>query len=503
MLPAMKGNVPASRTGSGELEQYFAPFASRIVGHRQQFITPYGLQTMVYADWTASGRLYGPIEERIVQDIGPFAANTHTESNETGEAMTLAYREARRLIKEQVHAGKEDVLFFCGTGMTEAVNKLQRLMGLRVPYLLKQRMDIPEEERPIVFVTHMEHHSNQLSWMESVCDVHILEPGADGLVDPAKLEEALVRYPNRKRKIGAFTACSNVTGIEPPYFRLAEIMHLHGGAAFVDFSASAPYVAIDMHPPSALQKLDAIYFSPHKFLGGPGSSGILVMDSRLIASNKPDRPGGGTVLWTDRWGGFKYITDLEDREDGGTPGFLQAFRAALCFRLKEQMGIDLIRAREAELTEALLNGLGTVPGIALLDGHIRNRMGVLSFHTPRIHYPLFVRLLNDYFGIQARGGCACAGTYGHFLFDLDSETSAKIMQQVENGNLAVKPGFVRISLHPVMTDDEIRWIVRAVAEVDRHGEEWSKDYVYDALRNDYRHKDRTVFDITRWFELSE
>jgi selenocysteine lyase/cysteine desulfurase len=446
--------------------------------------------------------MYRPIEEKLVRDFGPFAANTHTESTATGAAVTLAYQEAKRVIKKHVNAGPGDMLLFCGNGMTAAVNKLQRLMGLRLPGHWKDRITLSEEERPIIFVTHMEHHSNQLSWQETVGDVHIVEPGSGGRVDPRKLDEAVARYPHRRLKIGAFTSCSNVTGIEPPLGDLAAVMYRHGGLAFADWTASAPYARLDMHPASRLERLDAVYFSPHKFLGGPGASGILVLDSRLSTAAAPDHPGGGTVLWTDPWGGCTYVQEAEEREDGGTPGWLQAAKAALAIRLKERMGEEALRARERELVRLLLDGLDGLPGIRILDGQVRERLGIVSFYPEDVHFPLFIRLLNDRFGIQTRGGCSCAGTYGHFLFSLDKETSERIRQQVESGDLSQKPGWVRISVHPIMTNGEIHRIVHAVRAVARHAHLWRQDYRYIKEKNDYVHRAAPpMIDIRRWFEI--
>jgi len=470
-----------------ELEQHFSRFREHILGNRASFRSPYGVQPILYADWAASGRMYGPIERKLTREFGPYAANTHSEATFTGAAMTEAYREAKRLIKRCVHAGPEDLLLFCGNGMTAAVNKLQRMLGLRLPYGWKPGDSLPEADRPVVFVTHMEHHSNHISWQETVADVVILEPDGSGRVSAASLEEALRRYGHRKGKIGAFTSCSNVTGVMPELGELAAAMHRHGGLAFADWTASAPYARLDMHPPNPDEALDAVYFSPHKFLGGPGSSGVLLFHSRLAANPVPDLPGGGTVIWTDRWGGSVYVEDREEREDGGTPGCLQAAKAALAFVLKEQMGADEICEREHQLAELLLEGLAAIPGMTILDGRLRERLPIVSFSCEGVHYPLMVRLLNDRFGIQSRGGCSCAGTYGHFLFDLSQEESERIRREVEKGNLLEKPGWVRLSLHPVMTDREVRYILEAVRRIVQFAPLWKRDYRYDPAVNDYRH----------------
>lgn len=485
-----------------ELERHFSRFRENTLGYNGLFRSPYGIRRILYADWAASGRMYGPIERKLIEEFGPYAANTHSEATFTGAAMTRAYREAKELIKRRIHAGPEDLLLFCGNGMTAAAGKLQRLLGLRLPPGWKPGAGFPEEERPVVFVTHMEHHSNQLSWQESIADVVVLEPDGSGRVSAERLEEKLQAYRHRTRKLGAFTSCSNVTGIMPELGRLARVMHLHGGVAFADWTASAPYVPLDMHPDDPMEALDAVYFSPHKFLGGPGSSGILAVNSKLLTGPVPDQPGGGTVLWTDPWGGRTYVEEREEREDGGTPGYLQAAKAALALVLKEQMGADEICERECQLKELLLNGIDAIPGIRVLDRGLRQRLPIVSFFCESIHYPLVVRLLNDRFGIQSRGGCSCAGTYGHYLFGLSKEESDRIRAEIEGGVLREKPGWIRLSLHPIMTDSEVRFILHALKLIVRYASLWKEEYRYDPKTNDYVHC-RTIPDnpSKSWYSL--
>ncbi|MBE0641154.1 MAG: aminotransferase class V-fold PLP-dependent enzyme, partial [Bacteroidales bacterium] len=380
------------------MEEYFRQFRERIIGQEQVFETPYGRQTMLYADWIASGRLYAPIEDRIVNTFGPFIGNTHTETSETGTLMTKSYHLAHKLIKKHVNAGPEDVIITSGFGMTGVVNKFQRILGLKPCLRPIGKHCLPDEERPVVFVTHMEHHSNHTSWFETVADVVQLMPDKELLVDLDDLRRALDRHRDRKLKIGAFTACSNVTGIETPYHEMAAIMHEHGGLCFVDFAASAPYVDIDMHPADPMQKLDAIMFSPHKFLGGPGSSGVLIFDASLYHNETPDQPGGGTVDWTNPWGGYKYIDDIEAREDGGTPGFLQAIRTALAINLKDQMGVENMRKREKGMVSLAFSLFRDIPGMHILADNVEDRLGILSFYLDGLHYNLVVKLLNDRYG---------------------------------------------------------------------------------------------------------
>lgn len=488
MLPVLKNlnNYPDPELTN--LENYFKVFRENIVGHNHIFRTPYGRKTMVYADWIASGRLYLPIEKIMLNSVGPFVGNTHTETSENGKLMTRAYRHAQKKIKEYVNASETDVILTTGFGMTGAVVKFQRILELKGCGEISHHSCLKDTERPVVFVTHMEHHSNQTTWYETSAEVVVIEPGRDMLVDPDKLEEALIKYRHRRRKIGSFTACSNVTGIRTPYHKLARLMHEYGGVAFIDFAASAPYEEIDMHPEDPMEKLDAIFFSPHKFLGGPGSSGVLIFDSSLYKSETPDQPGGGTVDWTNPWGEYKFSDDIEIREDGGTPGFLQAIRTALAMELKKQMGIPQIHEREKELMRLAFSRLYTVPGLHILSGNIEDRLGIISFYIDNIHYNLIVKILSDRFGIQVRGGCVCAGTYGHYLLNVNHDRSKKITDKINRGDLSEKPGWVRLSIHPTMTDEELLYIIDALKQIRENHLEWGNDYSYSKTTNEFRYK---------------
>ena len=361
------------------LETHFDFFRQNTIGFDLEYKSPYGTQKLIYADWIASGRLYKPIEFQIANVIGPYVANTHTETSETGTLMTKAYHYAHKLIKNHVNAGPEDVIITAGSGMTTVINKMQRIMGFKTCRMIKNNDCLQNRERPVVFISHMEHHSNHTNWFETNVDVVVLKPNKDLLISTDELRTQLEIYKDRAFKIGSFTACSNVTGIETPYHELAKIMHEYGGIIFVDFAASAPYIDIDMHPADdEMKKLDAIFFSPHKFLGGPGSSGVLIFDKSLYNSPTPDNPGGGTVDWTNPWGEYKYIDDIEIREDGGTPGFLQAMRTALAIEVKNQMQPQLIRQREHQLLQKAFNGLRAIPGLHILADNVEAQIGRAS-----------------------------------------------------------------------------------------------------------------------------
>ena len=488
-----------------ELEKYFEPFREKIIGNDATFESPYGTKRILYADWIASGRLYEPIEKKLQTQFGPYVANTHTETTTTGTLMTKAYHRSHQLIKKHVNAGPNDVILTAGYGMTAVINKLMRILSLKGCGGSKGDC-VKNSDRPVVFLTHMEHHSNHTSWFETIADVVMIEPNKDLRVNLDDLREKLELYKDRKFKIGSFTACSNVTGVNTPYYQMAKLMHEYGGLVFIDFAASAPYMEINMHPDDPMEKLDAIFFSPHKFLGGPGASGVLIFDKAMYTAEVPDNPGGGTVDWTNPWGKYKYVDDIEVREDGGTPGFLQSIKAALAIELKMQMGVENIMKREEELLKIALPGLRDIEGVEILANNVNDRLGVISFYHPAIHFNLFVKLLNDRFGVQTRGGCACAGTYGHFLLEVSYDKSQQITEKINSGDLSEKPGWVRWSLHPTMTDDEVHQILHAIREVTLHHEAWMKDYVYITKKNEFIHQNhlqRLPEDdiMSDWFRL--
>ncbi|MEE2954031.1 MAG: aminotransferase class V-fold PLP-dependent enzyme [Bacteroidota bacterium] len=486
------------------LEQYFEKYRKHVIGIDTVFETPFGNHKMIYADWVASGRLYAPIEKLFFENIFPFVGNTHTETSTTGATMSIAFSEALKHIKLHVNADKNDVIISSGAGMTMLVNKFQRILGLKIHETFKE--DIKIHNKPIVFITHMEHHSNQTSWLETIADVQIIPHQNNGEIDLEAFESILAANSERKLKIAAITSCSNVTGVVTPYYKIAEIMHNNNGLCFVDFACSAPYINIDMHPKNPKQRLDAIYFSPHKFLGGPGSTGILIFNRALYNNKIPDNPGGGTVDWTNPWGEHKYIDNIEIREDGGTPAFLQTIKTSLCIKLKEQMGVKNIIEREHEIQKIIWNRFANMKQVNLLAENIQERLGVYSFYINDVHYNLIVQLLNDRYGIQVRGGCSCAGTYGHILLNVNMKKSNSITNAINKGDLSEKPGWVRISIHPVMTDEEINFIMDAIEEISNNHSVWIQDYNYDKSTNAFifnkKEFNKNIMRAKKWFESS-
>lgn len=493
------------------LEKYFEKFRKEIIGIDQTIETPFGTKKLVYADWTASGRNYRPIEEKLMNTIMPFVANTHTETTATGRAMTLAYHEAKEIIKRHVNAHEDDALIFAGTGMTGAISKLQRILGLKYPedpnnYLEScSKRPIDDPNTPVVFITHMEHHSNHTSWLETIAKVEIIGQTMQGTVDIEDLKIKLDHHKNKTLKIASVIACSNVTGVQNDYHAIAEIMHLNNGYCFVDFACSGPYENINMHPNQELRRLDAVFLSPHKFLGGPGTAGVVIFNKKLYKNHVPDQPGGGTVTYTNPWGERYYIDDIETREDGGTPGFLQGIKTAMVIRLKEEMGVENIVAREHEIISQLFDGFNSIPEITVLDGEQTNRLGVFSFTVSDIHYNLMVRLLNDLFGIQTRGGCACAGTYGHLLLNLNAKKAEEIYCSIKDGDNTDRPGWVRLSIHPTTSNEEVSYMINSIKFIVENIDNYRDKYSYDQAINDFIYngeKNFTEINITDWFTFS-
>ncbi len=499
-------------TSQSTLETYFMQFRNNIIGLQQTFESPFGKKEILYADWTASGQAYAPIEKCIQNEVLPFLGNTHTATTITGTMMSEAYEKAKKIVKKHVGANSDDVLIFCGSGMTAAVNKLQRILGMRIPervkdYIQEEAALLPldEELKPVVFVTHMEHHSNHTSWLETIATVEIIKSNKYGNVDMEHFEILLEKYKQKKNKIAAITACSNVTGIQTPYHQIAKLIHKYDGFCFVDFACSAPYITIDMHPAEKGTHLDAIYFSGHKFLGGAGTPGVLIFNRNIYNNKVPDQPGGGTVTYSNPWKGHDYINSIEQREDGGTPPFLGGIKTAMCIRLKEAMCVENILHREEELLQIIFNRFSLLPNIEVLEENYKNRLGIVSFIVKGAHYNGVVKILNDWFGIQTRGGCSCAGTYGHTLLHIDEKKSYRVLGKIRSGDLSCKPGWVRLSIHPTMTDANIHFIMDAIETVATNFHEWIKEYVYNPSSNEFSYKRRVKekqSSLMDWFTVS-
>ena len=476
----------------------------QIVGVDSTFQTPFGERLMVYCDYTASGRCLRFVESYL-QGLQRVYANTHTEDDITGRSMSQLLHEAEEAIKTSVNAGPQGRLIACGTGATGAIDKLQQIIGVTLAPATRKNLgdmlddDILKATQPVVFIGPYEHHSNEISWRQSLATTVQVQLDASGHVDLAHLEELLQdpRYQNRKR-IGSFSAASNVTGIRSDVRKIAGLLHKYDALACFDFAACAPYVAIDMNPEPEFDgddpSIDAIFISPHKFLGGPGSSGVLVFNERIYDRDLPPSvSAGGTVDYvgmTDQ----DFITRIEEREKAGTPGVLQTLKAGLVFQVKDSVGHDVIHERELEFTNRALRRWGNSENIEVLGNpDPGSRVGIISFNIKGasgkyLHHKLLTVLLNDLFGIQSRAGCSCAGPYGHRLLDIDEPTSEKYRSAVQQGHCGLKPGWCRVGLHWVMDDAEANYVIDAVLFLAREGHRFLNLYDFDLATGTWAHK---------------
>lgn len=464
-----------------ERERLLDTIRASIIGDEQVLEGPFGPRRVTYADYTASGRSLSFIEQFILDEVLPRYANTHTESSGTGLQTTRFREDAREIIKRSVGGDERDVVIFTGSGATGAIGKLIDVLGLRIPRELDQRYGlsarIPQDERPVVFIGPYEHHSNELPWRESICDVVTIAEDADGRICLDDLAEELARYGDRPLKIGSFSAASNVTGIGSDTRAIGALLHKHGALAFWDFAAAGPYVKIEMNmadeePDGHLVYKDAVFLSPHKFIGGPGTPGVLVAKRKLFRNAVPAVPGGGTVAYVNE-GDHRYLEDPEHREEGGTPAIVESIRAGLVFQLKEAVGVDLIREREESFIHRAIASWEQNPNISVLGNHDAWRLSIVSFvvrHGARyLHHNYVAALLNDLFGIQARAGCSCAGPYGHRLLGIDLATSKAFEREIVDGCEGIKPGWVRVNFNYFLSEPVFEFLIEAMHLVANEG----------------------------------
>jgi len=457
-----------------------------LIGQYRPITTPFGKRPLVYADYTASGRSLDFIEQIVRDQVLPYYANTHTEASLTG-AQTTALREAARdQIRSAINAGDDDAVIFCGAGATAAINRLIDMLALRAPRETSAAPGDADTEpaeqarHAVVFVGPYEHHSNELPWRESKAEV-VRIPGDDrGDIDKRALESALARYKGRALRIGSFSAASNVTGIRSDVAGITRILKAHAALAFWDYAAAGPYVGVDMNPGG--HNIDAIFLSPHKFVGGPGTPGILAVKTSLLKNPVPSVVGGGTVSYVTAER-HRFITAPERREEGGTPAIVESIRAGLVFKLQQTVGTDTIEAIERERIQTALTRLSAIKEIDILGGMQARRLAIVSLRFlcagRELHYGFVIALLNDLFGIQARGGCSCAGPYGHLLLGLDNARSRALEERSANGDSALRPGWVRLNFNYFISEAEFHYLLDAICLIASDGWRLLPHYTLD------------------------
>ena len=476
-------------------KELVAKIRDSVIGDGQLIETSFGQKPLIYADYTASGRSLDFIEQFITNRVLPFYANTHTETSFTGAQSTAFREEARQSIKQAVNAVEDDQLIFCGSGATAAINKLIDILDLRLPLNLNERhkfLDlVPVASRPVIFIGPYEHHSNEIPWRESIADVVVIPLTQSGQLDTKVLQAKLIEFADRPLKIGSFSAASNVTGLKTDVDEVAALLHQYDALSFWDYAAAAPYVSIDMNPLNSACSKDAVFLSPHKFVGGPGTPGVLIVKKQLLKNSVPASPGGGTVLYVTPVD-HQFIADHERREEGGTPAIVESVRAGLVFKLQQAVGTDLIESLEASFKERALAQWKLNKNIEVLGDSSQEGLSIFSLRIKHeeadLHYGFVVALLNDLFGIQARGGCSCAGPYGHELLGMDLNYSRKLEKELNKGHMVMRPGWVRLNFNYFINEETFDYLLNAIEYVSELGWKLLPFYEIDSDSGTWRYQ---------------
>ncbi|WP_119944621.1 aminotransferase class V-fold PLP-dependent enzyme [Neorhizobium sp. NCHU2750] len=456
-----------------------------LIGSRATLSGPYGVKTLVYADYVASGRALRQIEDFILEEVLPYYANSHTEASFCGGYMTRMRREARALTAEYCGADDRHAVVFTGSGATSGINRLVKLFGVAET--------IARGGRVRVIIGPYEHHSNILPWRESGAEIiEIAEAGCGGpnLADLA----AALEKTDADLVICSFSAASNITGIGSDVAQITRMAKAAGAKMIWDYAGAGPYLPISMSPGIDAQ-IDAIVASPHKFIGGPGASGIMIVRKDSLATNKPSWPGGGTVKFVSP-STHDYSASIESREEAGTPNVVGDIRAALAFIVKHAIGLDEMASRNRALAQRAFAAWKNVPRLELLGLCDVERLPIFSFRIRNgkggyVHQQLVTRMLSDRFGIQARGGCACAGPYVHRLLDIDEEQSEAMRQAILAGDEIRKPGFTRLNFSVLLTDEKVEFIIASIAQLAADAVEYEPDYEADTARAIFSPRSKT------------
>ena len=430
---------------------------SGLIGEDVEIQGPFGPREIIYADYVASGRALNQVEDFVREKILPFYSNSHTQASYCGSYMTNIRETARSEIARMTSATSDSSIIFTGSGSTAGINKLVGLLNI-------EKM-ISESKKVVVLVGPYEHHSNLLPWRDSGAEIIEIEEDDEGGPCLTSLLKNLKKVSNANLVIGTFSAASNVTGIVTDVKSVSKLLKSFGALSIWDYGCGAPYLPMSMKIGS-LDAIDAIVFSPHKFPGGPAASGILIVRNEIVKLKKPTLPGGGTVDFVSPWG-HSYSTNISKREEGGTPNVIGDIRVALVMLIKEALNQDWLLTRQTALRKKVLKKWKKNKNLEIFRSNISNGLPIISFRVKHenggyIHHQLFTRLLSDVDGVQARGGCACAGPYAHKLLGLRQKQSFEIENLIKNGQEIEKPGWIRLNFSALMTDSKVDRLINSV-----------------------------------------